>query len=127
MCDNWEDWEDVDFNNSFLNFPTKEQSKRLEEQRLIEESDIELAKELMGNNKKENNVANNNFTSKEEQNKKIKYKQNKLINKRNENNEKNQNRIKKLQEDKEKKIREHELFGYVELDNKYAEYEDKFY
>lgn len=50
MSDSWEDWENE---VPVLNVPTVEQLKRLEEQRLIEESDIELAKDLISGNKKE--------------------------------------------------------------------------
>ena len=40
---NWDDWEDANFKIPII---TEEQLKRMEERRLIEESDTELAKEL---------------------------------------------------------------------------------
>jgi hypothetical protein len=42
---NWDDWEDNNFKTP-INILTEEQLKRMEERRLIEESDTELAKEL---------------------------------------------------------------------------------
>jgi hypothetical protein len=46
MTDSWEDWENEDFEVPVLNVPTQEQLKRLEEQKLVEEADNALAREL---------------------------------------------------------------------------------
>ena len=40
MSDSWEDWENDDFEVPVLNVPTMEQFKRLQEQKLIEDSEI---------------------------------------------------------------------------------------
>jgi hypothetical protein len=46
MTDSWEDWENDDFEVPVLNVPTQEQLKRLEDQKLAEEADNALAREL---------------------------------------------------------------------------------
>ncbi len=140
MSDSWEDWENDDYEVPVLNVQTAEQLKRLEEQRLIEEADIELAKDLIGNNKKEEDedlvyeelkrleqsAKNKNIPQKAQLPAK-KNKPSKTIDKQKENEQKQKELSKKLKEEKAKKIREEELFGDAEYDDEYADYEDKFY
>ena len=49
MTDDWEDWEAEDFALPVLNVHNEEQLKRLEERKLVEESDNKLTKELFSN------------------------------------------------------------------------------
>ena len=46
MSDDWEDWENEDFIIPVLSIPNEEQLKRLDERKLVEESDNALAREL---------------------------------------------------------------------------------
>ncbi len=136
MCDSWEDWENDDYDVPVLNVLTTEQLKRLEEQKLIEESDIELAKDLIGNNKKDEAkrltyeeinclekpyIQNNSIATISKKNPKS------TLNKKKENEEKQKIASKKLKEEKAKREKERELFGDAYYDDEYAEDEDKFY
>ena len=49
MSDDWEDWENQDFVIPVLNVPNEEQLKRLEERKLVEDSDNALTKDLFSN------------------------------------------------------------------------------
>ncbi len=136
MTDSWEDWENEDFDVLVLNVPTQEQLKRLEEQKLVEESDNAIARELFNNDnedlglafkpsEKEEKIAN-------DQNKKtpmpsIKNKQAKKTDKQKENEEKQKELSNKLKEEKKRREKEQEIFGYAEYDDEYADYEDQFY
>ena len=137
MTDSWEDWENEDFEVPVLNVPTQEQLKRLEEQKLIEEADNELARELFITiNKEEEERDLACVEPKQSEKAKIipqktqppaKKKPEKAVNKQKENEEKQKAASKKLKEEKAKKIREEELFGDAEYDDTYADYEDQFY
>jgi hypothetical protein len=143
MSNSWEDWENEDFDNPVLNVPTQEQLKRLEEQKLIEDFEIDLAKDLVCNNKqeKEEDLALEELKNLEQMKKNKQFLQNtKLPNKKNisqkktdkqkENEEKQRAESKKLKEDKVKKLKEREIFGEAEPDDEYDEYEkyeDMFY
>jgi hypothetical protein len=134
MSDSWEDWENDDYEVPVLNVPTAEQLKRIEEHKLIEESDFELAKDLISNNKKYEDedlayeelkqttkfmhIPNNSFK---------KDKPNKVNNKQKENEQKQKDLSKKLKEEKIKKEKAREMFGEAEYNDEYADYEDKFY
>lgn len=137
MSDSWEDWENDDYEIPVLNVPTAEQLKRIEEQRLIEEADIELAKDLIGNNKKDEDedlvyaelkqptkftqIPNNSIALMK------KNKPKKTNQKQKENEQKQKELSKKLKEEKIKKEKAIEMFGEAEEDDEYADYEDKFY
>jgi hypothetical protein len=143
MSDSWEDWENEDLDNPVLNVPTQEQLKRLEEQKLIDESEFDLAKDLIGNNTKEEeedlvyaeikrleqSTKNINIPQKNQ----IPTKKNnsqKTTDKQKENEQKQKAESKKLKEDKVKKLKEREIFGEAEPDDeyeKYEKYEDIFY
>ena len=134
MTDTWEDWENEDFEVPVLH--TQEQLKRLEEQKLIEEADNELARELFITiNKEEEDLAYEELKQSEKaknipQKTQIPAKKNKpekTFNKQKENEQKQKELSKKLKEEKAKKIREEELFGDAEYDDTYADYEDQFY
>lgn len=124
MSDNWEDWENEDL---VLVVPNVEQLKRQEEQKLIEESEIELAKDLIYEDFKrldEDKQIEN--LKKVEASKKIQVPI-KKTDKQKENEEKQKLESKRLKEEKKLKQRENELFGDVEYDDEYSEYESKFY
>lgn len=134
MSDSWEDWENDDYEVPVLNVPTAEQLKRLEEQRLIEEADIELARDLICDNKKEEEedlaLLELKQTTKFTQipnNSMKKNKPKKTNQKQKENEEKQKALSKNLKEEKAKKEKAREIFGEAEEDNEYADYEDKFY
>jgi hypothetical protein len=135
MTDSWEDWENEDYEVPVLQ--TVEQLKRLEEQKLVEESDNALARDLFGNKEEEDLVydelkcldhtfKNANNTQKVQLPTK-KYKPEKTLNKQKENEQKQKEISKKIKEEKAKREKEKELFGDVNYDDEYAEYEDKFY
>jgi hypothetical protein len=135
MSDSWEDWENEDFEIPVLNVPTQEQLKRLEEQKLVEEADNELARELFININKEEVLAFED-PKQSPKNKEIpqkiqpptkKNKPEKSVNKQKENEEKQKAASKKLKEEKARKLKEQEVFGEADYDDTYAEYEDKFY
>jgi hypothetical protein len=126
-----EDWENEDFEVPVLNVQTQEQLKRLEEQKLVEEADNALTRELFRDNNKKDDLAytelkhsakNTNIHQKA-QLPSIKNK----IDKKKENEQKQKDLSKKLKEEKAKKLKEKEIFGEAEYDDTYADYEDKFY
>ena len=127
MCDDWEDWENEDFVvPTFV--PNEEQLKRLEERKLVEESDAKIARELFEFNDFEN-LADNKIKKFSQQNTNtndIKPKRQKIVSNQKANEEKQQESARIKREQKAKKIRENELYGEVEEDE-YADYEDKFY
>jgi hypothetical protein len=124
MTDIWEDWENDDYEVPILQ--TEEQLKRLEERKLVEESDNLLANELFQN---EDLVAKDKIIHAVSQPLHIKKSKHEKNNKqKQQENEKKQKELsKKIKEDKAKKIKEQELFGEVYYDDNYTEYEDKFY
>ena len=123
-------WENEDFEIPVLNVRTPEQLKRLEDQKLVEESDNALARELFRDNNKKDDLAytelklstKNNIPQKAQ----LPSIKNKL-DKQKENEQKQKDLSKKLKEDKAKKIKEKEIFGEAEYDDEYADYEDQFY
>ena len=129
MCDNWEDWE----TDNYIIDLNINQLKRLEEQKLIEESEIDLARELIFNNEKmEDDLTliemeqtskftqiTNNYTKKS--------KPHKTNQKQKENEEKQKLLSKILKEEKIKKKKARDIFGETEEDDEYIEYENKFY
>ena len=124
MADDWEDWENEDFSIPNLTVPTLEQIKKLEERKLVEESDNKIAKELFGfkddNEEEEKNNINIDISFKPIRNKKT------TVSKQKENEDKMKERAKKIREEKSKKIAQKELFGEAEEDE-YDDYADKFY
>jgi hypothetical protein len=120
----YDDWEKEDFVIPVLNVQNEEQLKRLEERKLVEESDNALTKELFSNNKenlvvKQIQIINKNID------KKILKKN--FLSKQKENEEKQKQLSKKLKEEKLKKLKEIYTFGEAEEDNEYAKYENIFY
>jgi hypothetical protein len=132
MSDNWED---DDYEIPVLNVPMLERLNRLEEQKQIEEADIELSKELFANEKEEEeDLAYEDLKRLEQQkfthipNNSLKKKTSeKAINKQKENEQKQKDLSKKLKEEKAKKKKVEEVFGEAVYDDEYANYEDKFY
>jgi len=131
MEDDWEDWENENYSIPILN---SEQLKRLEERKLVEESDNKIAKQLFGHEEHEedeeeeeedislqNQTLNNNKLLKPIRNKKN------TVNKQKENEEKMKEKSKKFKEEKEKKQNEKELFGEAEGYDEYDEFAEKFY
>lgn len=140
MSDNWEEWENDDFVINVLNVPTEEQLKRLQEQKIIEDSEIDLARDLILNNKneKEEDLAieelknlrqTTKFTQITNISIEIKKKNNpkKTNNKQKENETKQKELSKKLKQEKAIKQKAKEIFGEAEENYEYAEYEDMFY
>jgi hypothetical protein len=126
MSDSWEDWENEDFEVPVLIDRSEEQLKRLEEQKLVEESDNKLAKQLFNDDEDLIYKEIKQICDKKE----MPVKKNKLEkknNKQKENEEKQKLASKKLKEEKAKKLKEQKIFGDAEYDDTYAEYEDQFY
>ena len=129
MTDSWEDWEDEDYNAPVLNVPNEEQLKRLEEQRLVEESDNALAKDLFEEDlvyedlkQSETKVTIKPLSSTEK-----KAPKKNAVNKQKENEQKQKEASKANKLLKEMKQRERDIFGEAEEDDEYAAYEDKYY
>jgi hypothetical protein len=113
-----EDWEDWDCDNNIiplLHVRNKEQIKRLEERKLIEESEIALMKDLFDNNSNTNN--NNKETTEIKKNKP-------KISKQQENELKQKEMSIKLKLKKEQEKKQAELYGECRPD-KYDDYDDK--
>ena len=131
MADNWEDWENEDFVVSVSSALNVEKLKRLEERKLVEESDNLLTKSLFNNeeedlkqiklnNSKQNNVIKSLQINEKKRSKKVSNKQT--------NEEKQKEFSQKIKEDKLKRVREKELYGEAEEGkDEYSKYEDKFY
>jgi hypothetical protein len=131
MEDDWEDWENENYSIPILN---SEQLKRLEERKLVEESDNKIASQLFGHDEQEeyeedeeedlslqNQTLNNDKILKPIRNKRN------FVNKQKENEEKMKEKSKKIKEEKEKKQKEKELFGQVEEYDEYDKFTEKFY
>lgn len=116
-------WDDDDYEVPVINSPTKEQLKRLEERKLVEEADNALAIDLFQNEEDKEEL---NQYSKIKLSVK-KDKPEKKLNKQKENEEKQKEQSKRLKEEKAKREKEQELFGEIQSYDKYADYEDKFY
>ena len=123
MADNWEDWaDDEEVNIPILNVANEEQLKRLEERRLVEESDNAITETLFSND--DENLA----LKQAETNKFVKTLSPKTNIKNNVISKQKENELsKKNKESKLKKQRERELFGEADEDDEYAKYEDMFY
>ena len=129
MEDDWEDWENENYSIPILN---SEQLKRLEERKLVEESDNKIAKQLFGHEdeeEEEEDISLQNQTQTLNNDKLLKPIRNKrsVINKQKENEEKMKEKSKKIKEEKEKKQNEKELFGEAEDYDEYDEFAEKFY
>jgi hypothetical protein len=128
MADNWEDWaDDEEVNIPILNVANEEQLKRLEERRLVEESDNAITETLFSND--DENLAlkqaeTNKFVKTLSPKTNIK---NNVISKQKENEQKQKELSKKNKESKLKKQRERELYGEADEADEYAKYEDMFY
>lgn len=134
--DDWDDWENTEIIIPIINVLNQEQSKRIEERKIIEESDTELARELFSDvvtSYQKNSVKNEN--AKTPENAKIsqeeditKTKQNieskiKKIKNKLDNDLTQKENSKKIREEKLKKQREIELYGEPEEMYEYDEYD----
>lgn len=128
----WDDWENDEFKIPVINVLTQEQLKKIEERRLIEESDTELAKELFNDTTSHQKITislkqtktpeENINTTKQHSETKIKKLNNQI------NNElKQTENYKKIREAKLKKQREIELYGEPEEIYDYDEYDKLVY
>jgi hypothetical protein len=132
--DDWDDWENAEFTIPTINVLNQEQLKRLEERKLIEEADTELAKELFSTTNSDEKIINininknkilvykNNISIKENTETKIKKLQNQK-----DNELKQQELSKKIREAKLKKQREIELYGEPEEIYEYDEYDSLYH
>ena len=132
MADDWEDWESENFNIPDLKPQNEEQIKRLEERRLVEESDNKIARQLFGYEDEDeeesqdlslqnkSQIINHDKILKPIRNKKS------TVNNQKENEQKMKEKSEKIKEIKKKKQNEKDLFGEADEDE-YAYYEEKFY
>ena len=134
MTDSWEDCEIENIVIPVLHVPNKEQIKRSEERKKIEESEIALMKDFFDNNSNTNsnsisnnntntNNTNTNNTSNKEPSDNTKHKQ-KIINKQRENELKQKELSIKLKQKREAEKKHSDIFGQV-IHDKYDEY-DKY-
>lgn len=128
MSDDWEDWENQDFVVPVLSVPNEEQLKRLEERKLVEESDNALTNLLFLNEEEdlclkqvEYKIRVKPLPKSEKEIKKN------VLSKQKENEQKQKELSKKIKEEKLQKKKEKEIFGEAEEDEKYSKYEDMFY
>lgn len=130
MSDDWNDWEDEEFIIPTINVVTQEQLKRIEERKLIEESDTELAKELFSDAKTASYekiiIKNDSIKTLEETKQNTETKIKKLKNKM-DNELKQKENSKKIIEAKLKKQREIELYGEPEEIYEYDEYDSLYH
>ena len=135
MSDSWEDWDNDNYIFPVLIDTTERQLKQIEERKLIEESEIYLARDLIYTNIKDNikdRFKDLNYKQPEgckEPTKiaQISNKPKKVNDKQKENEEKQKKISKKLKEEKAKILKHQEIFGYVANNDKYAVYEDEIY
>ena len=120
MIDDWEDFEIENIVIPILHVPNKEQIKRLEERKLIEESEIALMKDFFDNNSNTNSKTNNNETTENKKN-------TPKISKQKENELKQKELSEKIRKKKEKEKKHAELYGECTKDkyDKYDKYDDK--
>lgn len=114
--DSWEDWEVENLVIPVLHVPNKEQIKRLEERKKIEESEIALMKDMFNNSNNSNSISNNKETI---ETKKIIPK----ISKQKENELKQKDFSIKLKQKKEQDKKQAELYGECTHD-KYDDYDE---
>ena len=112
MNDSWEDWDVENIVIPVLHVPNKEQIKRLEERKLIEESEIALMKDFFDNNSNTNTNTNSNNNKETPENKKNKSK----ISKQKENELKQKEISIKLKQKKEQEKKHFEIFGEIICD-----------
>ena len=117
MTDSWEDCEIENIVIPVLHVPNKEQIKRLEERKKIEESEIALMKDMFDNNSNNSNSISNNKETTEIKKNKPK------ISKQKENELKQKEFSIKLKLKKEQDKKQAELYGECKHD-KYEDYED---
>ena len=125
MTDSWEDCEIENIVIPVLHVPNKEQIKRLEERKKIEESEIALMKDFFdntNNNTNSNTDSNTNISNKEPSDN-TKHKQ-KIVGKQRENELKQKELSIKLKQKKEAEKKHSDIFGEV-IHDKYDEY-DKY-
>jgi hypothetical protein len=119
MNDNWEDWDVENIGIPVLHVHNKEQIKRLEERKKIEESEIALMKDFF-NNSNSNNSNSNNSNSKETTETK---KNTPKISKQKENELKQKEISIKLRQKREQDKKHSELYGEV-IHDKYEDYDE---
>jgi hypothetical protein len=132
MADNWEDWEDAEIDlmisSSTEVIQKEEELKRIEERKLVEESDNALSKELF---ETKDNISKIMETVEMVENiktvKQTEKDEHKKINKQKENENKQKELSKKIKESKIKQKRHNELYGELEGEYIYDDYDDKFY
>ena len=115
-------WEDENIVIPVLHVPNKEQIKRLEERKKIEESEIALMKDFFdntNNNTNSNTDSNTNISNKEPP----KHTQ-KIVDKQKENELKQKELSIKLKQKKEAAKKHSDVFGEV-IHDKYDKYDDK--
>jgi hypothetical protein len=118
MEDDWEDWENKEIPIIFSN---EEQIKRINEQKLIEESDAILTKSLFSN---EEPLKLDQYECQQKTVTNILLTNEKKHSKQKQNEEKQKLLAKKIKAIKEKKDKERELFGEATEDNEYDKFED---
>ena len=129
MCDDLEDWELADFTFPITTIQSEEHSeeqrKRLEERKLVEESDMAIAKNLFGNEDYETELEIKN-KEKTLQYSKSTEKPKNFISKKYENELKQKELAKKIREKKAEEAKHIEFYGEC-IQDEYSHYEDKFH
>jgi hypothetical protein len=124
MTDSWEDWENEAYIISVLHVSNPEQLKQLEDRKLVEDADMQIARDLFSNEEEEFALEENRNDNKHFYKKNIKSE--KKVSNQKVNEQKQKEEAKFVKEENAKKTKAKELYGYTEYDDKYADYEDKF-
>ena len=128
MTDSWEDCEIENIVIPVLHVPNKEQIKRLEERKKIEESEIALMKDFFDNNSNNTSNITSNINSNTNSNNKetteSKINKVKIVGKQRENELKQKELSEKIRKKKAAEKKHSDVFGEV-IHDKYDEY-DKY-
>ena len=129
MCDNWEDWDNEDYVIPVLNVHNKDEQKRMEERKLVEESENILINDLF-TSKNDINISNSNSNSNDSNINNIETKGMKnikpKISKKKENELKQKEFSEKLRKKKEENKKYAEMFGEYTYDDEYSQYEENY-
>jgi len=121
--DDWDDWENAEIIIPTINVLNQGQIKRIEERKLIEEADTELARDLFGTDQFDKQKVEIQTQIKLDNKLEEKIKKTKYVNKQLENELKQKDISKKIIETKLKKQRVIELYGESEEIYEYDEYD----
>lgn len=114
MTDSWEDWENEAYVIPVLHVSNPEQLKKLEDRKLVEDADLQIARDLFSNEEEEFALEENRNDNKNFYKKNIKSE--KKVSNQKVNEQKQKEEAKFVKEENAKKTKAKELYGYTEYD-----------